>query len=293
MKKRLVLFIIGSLAVVTLFTLGVSLGLAQQGTGGRGEGQPEEVTARSSYIPIQGQLTNADGHPLDGDYVVSYRIYDVPSGGTALCEDLTNALVVEDGLFIDYMNLAGCSAIDGRQLYLGIQVEPDAEMSPRTYIDNVPYAVTSASRCADKDSLNSNAILHIENAAETGRGLRAYAMAESGVNYGIVGASRSPDGYGGYFYNNGGGVGLLASSDDGTALDATSVESIAVSVPRRGCLQHQWHCHQRQQRQHVWPVGGKPDRHGHPWRRRQWSWGRRVQPAGSWSFRRKHVRASH
>jgi hypothetical protein len=50
--------------------------------------------------------------------------------------------------------------------------------------------------------------VHIENGSTTGRGLRSYATAESGANYGMVGASRSPDGYGGYFYNNGGGIGL-------------------------------------------------------------------------------------
>jgi hypothetical protein len=36
-------------------------------------------------------------------------------------------------------------------------------------------------------------------------GLRSYAMSQTGVNYGIVGASRSPSGFGRYFYNNGGG----------------------------------------------------------------------------------------
>jgi len=37
-------------------------------------------------------------------------------------------------------------------------------------------------------------------------------MSETGVNYGIVGASRSPDGYAGYYYNNGGGTALYAKA---------------------------------------------------------------------------------
>ena len=36
--------------------------------------------------------------------------------------------------------LAEDCAIDGRQLYLGIEVNSDGEMTPRRYIDNVPYA---------------------------------------------------------------------------------------------------------------------------------------------------------
>jgi len=42
-------------------------------------------------------------------------------------------------------------------------------------------------------------------------------MAETGTNYGVVGASRSDEGYGGYFYNNNteGGTGLWAQSADG------------------------------------------------------------------------------
>jgi hypothetical protein len=46
-------------------------------------------------------------------------------------------------------------------------------------------------------------------------------MTESGTNYGVVGASRSPDGYGGYFYNNVGGTALRAESSTGTALELT------------------------------------------------------------------------
>jgi hypothetical protein len=64
----------------------------------------------------------------------------------------------------------------------------------------------------------SNAIVHIENWHTSGRGLRAYAMSESGTNYGVVGASRSPDGYAGYFYNTDDGVGVHGQSEGGYGL---------------------------------------------------------------------------
>ncbi|MFQ6099797.1 MAG: hypothetical protein ACE5OS_00980 [Anaerolineae bacterium] len=52
----------------------------------------------SSIVPIQGRLTDDSGNPLDGSYSVRARIYDVSTGGTALCED-TDTVTVDNGLF--------------------------------------------------------------------------------------------------------------------------------------------------------------------------------------------------
>jgi hypothetical protein len=53
-------------------------------------------------------------------------------------------------------------------------------------------------------------------------------MSQTGANYGIVGASRSPDGFGGYFYNSGGGVGLWAQSTNGNAIQAEGENAVSV-----------------------------------------------------------------
>jgi hypothetical protein len=230
MTKRVFFVIIGCLALLITLTFSISKGLAGPVTGEREPNAPEEVTGHSSFIPVQGRLTNASGNPLNGFYTINFRIYSVYLGGTPLCEDLGNEIDVDNGLFYTYMSMAGCSAFDGRQLYLGIQVEDDAEMTPRQYIDNVPYAYGLRPGAVMSDTIGNDAILHIENWAGTGRGLRAYAMSQSGENYGIVGASRSPDGYGGFFYNNGGGVGLWANNTTDTALLATSVDGYAIEA---------------------------------------------------------------
>lgn len=185
---------------------------------------PETPENRSNYIPIQGRLTDSEGRALDGDYSITFSLYDSYSSTIPLCAQ--NRLVqVREGLFNSYFEAVGCS-IDGRQLYLGIQVEDDEEMSPRQYVDNVVYAWTLRPGAVISDTL-STAILHIENWAATGRGLRSYAMSESGANYGVVGASRSPEGFGGYFYNNGGGVGVAASSNSAASpgVRATGIDS--------------------------------------------------------------------
>jgi hypothetical protein len=165
-----------------------------------------------NVIPIQGRLTTAEGVPLDGYYDVWARLYETSYDDVtlAVCED-DDSVLIENGLFEMEIDWCTSDDIDGKRLYLGLQVEPDDEMTPRIPIYPTPYAF-SLRPSAVINGDTSVAILHVENQHESGRGVRSYAMSETGTNYGIVGASRSPDGYGGYFYNNGGGVALYAAT---------------------------------------------------------------------------------
>lgn len=220
---------LGSLLTLGLLLISLLSGyaLAQEPEPDTASGplSPDIPAASNHFIPIQGRLTDASGNPLNGVVDLTFRMYDSYTGGTALCEDVSGATAV-DGLFIAYMYAVGCQ-IDGRQLYLSIQVNDDPEMSPRQYISNVPYAWSLRPGAVISGTINSSATMHIENWGTSGRGLRVYAMDQTSTNYGIVGASRSPNGYGGYFYNNGGGVGLYASSSaaSGTGLLAKGIDS--------------------------------------------------------------------
>lgn len=226
MNNKRVLFMLLSLLIVLLL-LSAGYAAAQDGSNG-GERQPaapEAPELSSNYIPIQGQLLDSNGDPLDGDFVATFRFYGVFTEGTPFCE-VSRTITVDQGLFSTFVDGSGCR-IDGRALYLGVQVEGDEEMTPRMYVDNVPYAWSLRPGAVISSSLNNGSILHIENWGETGRGLRSYAMATSSVNYGIVGASRSPDGYGGFFYNNGGGIGLSGQTDaaSGAGVLASGIDS--------------------------------------------------------------------
>ncbi len=53
------------------------------------EGEVGVAAVVSDAIPIQGRLTDASGNPLNGSYSITASIYDVSSGGTALCADPT------------------------------------------------------------------------------------------------------------------------------------------------------------------------------------------------------------
>jgi len=176
----------------------------------------------ASVIPIQGRLTTAEGVPLDGTYIVWARLYETSYDDIVLCED-DDSVDIDNGLFTMEMNFCTSADIDGKRLYLGIEVESDGEMSPRMAIYPTPYAY-SLRPAAIIAGDTSVAVVHIENQHESGRGVRSYAMSETGTNYGIVGASKSPAGFGGYFYNNGGGVALYAkTSGAGNDMPALSL----------------------------------------------------------------------
>ena len=211
-----------------LLVLSVGLAAAQEDIPGNdpsGGDLSLSPDSRSNVIPLQGRLTDAMGKALNGSYTVIFSLYGQYAGGSPYCVS-GQVLTLTDGLFNTYVGGENCK-IDGRRLFLGISVGSDGEMTPRLSIDTVPYAWSLRPGAVISDSLGSVPILHLENWGTGGRGLRSYAMATSGANYGVVGASRSPDGYGGYFYNNGGGIGLYGQSSaaGGVGVLAESVDS--------------------------------------------------------------------
>ena len=91
-------------------------------------------------IPIQGKLTDVAGIPLNGPYAITASIYNVDLGGIALCTD-SETVTVANGLFVFGMDNCTPTDLSGaEQLYLGIKVGDDPEMTPRQSIFAVPFA---------------------------------------------------------------------------------------------------------------------------------------------------------
>jgi hypothetical protein len=180
---------------------------------------PESATgvneALEDKIPIQGRLTDRSGNPLSGDYEVKFALYEVETGGASLCVD-TQTVRVSGGLF--NTQIRGCAPwVDGRQLYLGIQVGSDLEMTPRQPIHAVPYAMGLRPGAR----MIGPGPLIVENTSALPGQMAVFGKASgSGQNYGVYGWSTSPTGTGGYFWNNAGGTGLKAFSDTGSAIHA-------------------------------------------------------------------------
>jgi hypothetical protein len=107
-------------------------------------------------ISYQGRLTDTAGNPLTGDYDMHICLYAEPAGGSALwCEQAT--VSVSYGVFsrlLGSVNSIPDALFDGSNLYLGVKVGADDEMTPRRRVVSVGYAYRAES-AVDADTVDS------------------------------------------------------------------------------------------------------------------------------------------
>jgi hypothetical protein len=106
-------------------------------------------------LSYQGVLTNDAGVAVpDGDYNLTFHIYDAAAGGSALWTEAKVVTVIKG----TFNAILGASvAIDlpfDKPYWLGIQVEGNPELAPRTELAAAPYALNVADGKAVR-SLNS------------------------------------------------------------------------------------------------------------------------------------------
>ena len=130
-----------------------------EGPGGQGG-----VTVASSVptmISYQGQLLDSSGNPVpDRTYSMTFKLYNVPSGGTAFWEETYPSVQVTDGLFNVLLGEYVSLPLDEGELYpidptyLGVTVGSDPEMTPRQQMVSVPYAFRAgiAEQCVNADN---------------------------------------------------------------------------------------------------------------------------------------------
>lgn len=95
-------------------------------------------------ISYQGVLTEGGGSAVtDGDYSLTFRLYDTPSGGSHLWEE-TKVVTVSKGIFNVILGApSGMPLAFDDQYYLGISVEGEAELDPRIELTSSAYSITS------------------------------------------------------------------------------------------------------------------------------------------------------
>ena len=130
------------------------------------------VTTSISY---QGKLTDSAGNPLSGTYDMTFSLYDVASGGTVLDTD-SQAVDVTDGLFNTNIDFSQ-GYFDGRDLWLGLKVESDPEMTPRQEFKPVPYALSLKPGAVINGSV-SGPVLDVNNDLSYGGGIRIGTMGD-------------------------------------------------------------------------------------------------------------------
>ncbi len=94
-------------------------------------------------VSVQGVLTDASEQPIDGTRSMTFRIYDVSSGGTALWTE-TQSVSIDGGRYS--VLLGSVAPLDlpfDKDCWLSVEVESDSEMTPRYRIASSPYAYNS------------------------------------------------------------------------------------------------------------------------------------------------------
>lgn len=91
-------------------------------------------------INYQGYLTSASGVPVHGTVSMTFSIYSVPSGGTALWTETQNVSVTRGVYCVNLGNVTPVNLVFNVPYYLGIKVGMDSEMTPRIPLTSVGYA---------------------------------------------------------------------------------------------------------------------------------------------------------
>jgi len=97
-------------------------------------------------LSYQGKITLADGTSVDdGTYTLTFRLYDVSSGGTALWTE-TQSVEINDGVFDVILGSENTLNLPfDRQYWLGVTVGDESEMSPRTQLTSSGYSFIARS----------------------------------------------------------------------------------------------------------------------------------------------------
>jgi len=100
------------------------------------------LAAVPETMSYQGVLKDAGGTPVpDATYTVTFRLYDVATGGTELWTE-TQSLATSGGLFDAILgSVAPLTLTFDEPYWLGIQIESDPELDPRTELASAPYAL--------------------------------------------------------------------------------------------------------------------------------------------------------
>lgn len=115
-------------------------------------------------LSYQGVLVEPDGTKVqDATYVITIRLYETPNGGTPIWEE-TQSVVTLDGVFDAILGLT--TPLDNtpfdRQYWLAVELQGEAEMTPRTMVVSAPYALR-AYRSSITDSIVGGHVASVNN----------------------------------------------------------------------------------------------------------------------------------
>jgi hypothetical protein len=108
-----------------------------------------------TMINYQGFLTDTTGRALDGTYMITFRLYEQPTGVASIkWEEEHTEVTVVNGLFnvlLGSVNALSAEHLDGDR-YLEIKVGDEVELTPRMRLASVAYALHADKMEPDYDS---------------------------------------------------------------------------------------------------------------------------------------------
>ena len=166
-------------------------------------------------ISYQGKVTDTSGVPVsDGDYSMTFTIYNAESGGTSPWNSGSLPVPVSDGIFSVLLGDTGQPALDlefDEDYWLEVNISGDVQ-NPRSRLGSVGYAymasglvpgteVVGAVGAAVIKGNNTSTLgaaygMYGSSASQNGWGVLGEATSLSGSAYGVVGYSFSTDGTG-------------------------------------------------------------------------------------------------
>ena len=171
-----------------------------------------QVPITTSY---QGYLENGGAPVNDPAATLTFRLYNVASGGTALWTETKTNVAIADGVFAVALGTQTplVSTLFDGVLYLSTAVGGAGapELSPRTVLRAAPYARTLTAPARVKGTPGNNeSVLRVEDAATSanstglwvqsastnGTAVYGNATGASGITDGIYGRAASPSGRG-------------------------------------------------------------------------------------------------
>ena len=124
-------------------------------------------------INYQGRLLDSSGKPVtDGSYSITFRIYNVSTGGSSLWNE-TQSVTTEDGLFNVILGSVSSITLPFDQDYwVGIKVGADSEMTPRHKLVTAPYSFRAgeANNASKLNNQSASYYLDTSSTAQTKSG---------------------------------------------------------------------------------------------------------------------------
>ena len=145
MKNKKIKFLVISL--VTSIVISGSLWVNQ--VIGRSMSTQSTQAFSTGVLSYQGTLVDALGNPISGLLDIDFRLYNSPGSEFPLWQETrsgVNAVLVSNGLFnlmLGSLVPMAASVWEEPELYLGVKIGNDSEMSPREKLAFVPSAAMS------------------------------------------------------------------------------------------------------------------------------------------------------